>query len=153
MSSLMQSTGAVTKGYKAKKIKSSDTSAKSKKSAVIVMPKKDGGWKQVRDYLDVTEKKLSQLGDRLDGVTSRIEATIESKAKAGRSDVEKYYKSLYQWLGQKISKARSLEATTETWYDTALVKSHLAKMEASDIAGQLAKRFDKLKFRVERMVH
>lgn len=121
---------------------------KSKKSAVVVMPKKEGGWRDVRSYLDDTEKKLVEFGHRVEGFSARLGNT----AKAKTDELEDYYGNVHKWLSSQIDKVRAFEASTETWYDTALVQTHLAKMEASEMADDLVQRLDTLKSRVEHLI-
>lgn len=125
--------------------KSASTSAKIVKKAKVAQ--KDGSWKEARDYLDDTEKRLKELGSRVEDLTSKL----ESKAKATTNDLEEYYKSLHTWLSSQIDKVRTLEASTETWYDTARVKTHLAKMEVTEAAGEFIHRLDQLKARLDQL--
>lgn len=126
---------------------SSSTSARIVKKAKVNVPQKDGGWKEVRDYLDDTEKRLQELGSRVEELSSKL----ESKAKVKTNEMEEYYKGVHTWISSQIDKVRAFEASTETWYDTALVKTHLAKMEVTDAAGDFIHRLDHLKSRLDQL--
>ena len=143
-SSTPKSSAKTAKGVSAKQ---ASTSAKIVKKAKAPVPLKEGSWKEVRHYLDETEKRLHELGNRVEDFSVKI----ESKTKAKADELEEYYKGVHIWLSSQIDKVRSFEASTETWYDTALVKTHLAKMEATDAAGEFIHRLDKLRSRLDQL--
>ena len=110
---------------------------------------KGAGWTEVRDYLDDTEARLEEFAKRADKIAAKVEDTAAVK----KDEAESYFSDTKAWLNAQIDKARDLEARAEAkaeeLVDLARVKTHLAKMEVSDVTDEVSLRINKVMGSIE----
>lgn len=112
---------------------------------------KGAGWTEVRDYLDDTEARLEEFAKRADKLASKVEGTAQAKkveSSTSKDESDSYFSDTKAWINAQIEKARDLEAKAgakaEELVDVARVKTHLAKMEVSDVTEEVTARMNKV---------
>ncbi len=97
-----------------------------------------GGWDEVREFFDDAEVKLEKFGGRVDKATEKMEKGAEKKLQQTQA-----------WFREQAMNLQTAEQKIGRLFDTARVKAHLGKMEATEAAEEMLERVDRLKGRID----
>jgi len=108
------------------------------RSAQLNASTSQSDWEDVRKFFDEIETKLEKFGDRIDRATSKIEHGAETKLRKTQD-----------WVHDQVVNLQTAERKVERLVDTARVRAHLGKMEATEATAEMMQRVDRLKDRID----